>query len=140
MKLITGSGQEIHKPDQHNVAEVMHEILSNTNNFIALVADDDEEKYIYTIGDPRLGFMIEYKEGPDKTAYQTTQKSLKLHTVIENFQEYLAGNTGWKENFEWETPRNVTPRKFSARPLTIIFIITIVLLVMGYLARIQILD
>lgn len=75
--------------------------LTGDGDSFAILARS-EQVYIQTSGDPKNGFVLEYRNGSEEEHYSCSNVDLNAEQIIRAFQSYSAGDDRWKAEFEWK--------------------------------------
>jgi len=82
------------------IEESIRSLTGDGDSFAILARAD--QVYIQTSGDPRNGFVLEYREGSEEEHYSCSTPDLTAEQIIRMFQSYLADDDKWRSEFEWQ--------------------------------------
>jgi len=91
--------QSFETPDAAIVAKTLAE-LDGRRNLVATLAHD-EATYLQASGSAASGLTLMYQDGSVTQRYRSLEK-VPLARVTDAFEQYLRGESGWREGFRWE--------------------------------------
>ena len=100
MELIVNGEKLAGLVSDRQIEEAIHSLTGDGDSFAILARAD--EVYIQTSGDPRNGFVLEYRDGSDKDHYSCSNFNLTAEQIIRAFQSYLADDDKWRSELEWQ--------------------------------------
>ncbi|MDJ0918550.1 MAG: hypothetical protein QNJ05_12350 [Woeseiaceae bacterium] len=83
------------------IARSIHSLTGDGDSFAILARDS--QVYIQTSGGPKDGFILEYRDGSEVAHYASVNTDLTADEVVRAMQQYLANDTRWKTDIEWES-------------------------------------
>lgn len=83
------------------IKESIQSLTGDGDSFAILARAD--QVYMQTSGDPRNGFVLEYRDGSEGEHYSCATFDLTAEQIIRAFQSYLADDDKWKSDFEWQS-------------------------------------
>jgi hypothetical protein len=90
--------QAFETPDDTIVAKTLAE-LDGLRNLMATLAHD-EATYLQASGSAASGLTLMYQDGSVTHRFRSVDK-LPLARVTDAFQQYLRGESAWRESFRW---------------------------------------
>jgi len=91
--------QAFETPDAAIVAKTLAE-LDGRRNLVATLAHD-EATYLQASGSAASGLVLMYQDGSVTHRYRSVDK-VPLGRATDAFQQYLRGESAWRESFRWE--------------------------------------
>src|SRR5262245_13480932 len=91
--------QAFEKPDAATVAKTLAE-LDGRRNLVATLAHD-EATCLQASGSAASGLTLMYQDGSVTHRYRSVDK-VPLARATDAFQQYLRGESAWRESFRWE--------------------------------------
>jgi hypothetical protein len=91
--------QAYDEPDATTVSRTLAG-LDGRRNLVATLAHD-EATYLQASGSAASGLTLMYQDGSVARRYRSLDK-LPLAQVTDAFQQYLRGESAWRESFRWE--------------------------------------
>ncbi|MDJ0759635.1 MAG: hypothetical protein QNJ19_09550 [Woeseiaceae bacterium] len=83
------------------IARSIHSLTGEGDSFAILARDS--QVYIQTSGGPKGGFILEYRDGSEAEHYASANTKLSADEVIRAMQRYLANDSRWKTDIDWES-------------------------------------
>lgn len=100
MELIVNGEKLTGLVSDRQIEESIRSLAGDGDSFAILARAD--QVYIQTSGDPRNGFVLEYRDGSEEEHYSCSNFELTAEQIIRAFQSYLAGDDKWKSELEWQ--------------------------------------
>lgn len=82
------------------IARSIHSLTGEGDSFAIL--GKASETYMQTSGGPSYGFVLEYRNGSESEHFSCSNVELTADEVIWAFQSYLADDSQWETELEWQ--------------------------------------
>ena len=96
------NGETVEEPITAELIARSIRSLTGDGDSFAILAKD-AQVYIQTSGDPKSGFVLEYRDGSEAEHYTCVNSELSADEVINAMQRYLADDSRWKTDIEWQS-------------------------------------
>lgn len=100
MELIVNGESLAGLVSDRQVEESIRSLTGDGDSFVILARAD--HVYIQTSGDPKNGFVLEYRDGSEEEHYSCSTFNLTAEQIIRAFQSYLADDDKWRSELEWQ--------------------------------------
>ena len=96
------NGDAVEEPITAELIDRSIRSLTGDGDSFAILARD-AQVYIQTSGDPKNGFVLEYRDGSEAEHYTCVNSELTADEVINAMQRYLNNDSRWKTDIEWQS-------------------------------------
>ena len=100
MELIVNGNSLSGLPTNELIAKSIESLTGEGDSFAILAVAP--QQYIQTQGDPRSGFILEYRNGSADEHYSCSNRQLSAERVVWAFQSYLANDGRWQAELDWQ--------------------------------------
>ena len=128
MELVVNGDPVAGPVTESTIADAIRSLDGNDDSFVILAAAN--QVYIQTAGDPKSGFVLEYRDGSEDQHFTCAEADLTVDLVVQAFQRYLSNDSRWRTDMAWQ------PHTFGGaevRPFPMAGLLLIGLAIAGFL-------